>query len=98
MKIADVANIKTVPHTLVRLADGELGYLTKRVDRSADGKPLSMIHVWPFYLSVDDQVIRCHDFDVCPNTRRGNVADSRGFSWMPPTESARLGGMAISPD
>lgn len=43
MKMADIAKIKTVPHTLVRLADGEFGYLTKRVDRSADGKSLSML-------------------------------------------------------
>lgn len=43
MKLADIAKIKTVPHTLVRLADGEFGYLTKRVDRSADGKSLSML-------------------------------------------------------
>lgn len=43
MKLADIAKIKTVPHTLVRLADGEFGYLTKRVDRSSDGKSLSML-------------------------------------------------------
>ena len=39
----NIAKIKTVPHTLVKLADGEFGYLTKRVDRTADGKPLSML-------------------------------------------------------
>ena len=43
MKMADIARIKTVPHTLVKLADGEFGYLTKRVDRAADGKSLSML-------------------------------------------------------
>ena len=43
MKMADIAKIKTVPHTLIKLADGEFGYLTKRVDRTADGKPLSML-------------------------------------------------------
>lgn len=43
MKMADSAKIKTVPHTLIKLSDGEFGYLTKRVDRAADGKPLSML-------------------------------------------------------
>lgn len=43
MKLADIARIKTVPHSLIKLADGEFGYLTKRVDRASDGKPLSML-------------------------------------------------------
>ena len=33
MKMADVAHIRTAHHTLIRLADGELGYLTLRMDR-----------------------------------------------------------------
>lgn len=36
MHLAEIAGIKTVPHTLIRLASGELSYLTKRIDR--DGK------------------------------------------------------------
>ena len=43
MKMADIAKIKTVPHTLIKLADGEFGYLTKRVDRAVDGKSISML-------------------------------------------------------
>ena len=37
MHLAKIAKIKVVPHTLIRLKDGTLGYLTKRIDRSADG-------------------------------------------------------------
>lgn len=36
MHLAEIAGIKTVPHTLIRLKSGELSYLTKRIDR--DGK------------------------------------------------------------
>jgi serine/threonine-protein kinase HipA len=33
MHLADLASIKTVPHSLIRLASGNLAYITKRVDR-----------------------------------------------------------------
>lgn len=42
MHLAEIARIKVVPHTLIRLADGTLGYLTKRVDRSSDGDKIPM--------------------------------------------------------
>ena len=43
MKMAEAAGINVVPHTLIRLADGELGYLTKRVDRGSRGERYSML-------------------------------------------------------
>lgn len=42
MHLAKIAKIKVVPHTLIRLKDGTLGYLTKRIDRSADGDKIPM--------------------------------------------------------
>ena len=42
MHLAEIAKIKVVPHTLIRLKDGTLGYLTKRVDRSAEGEKIPM--------------------------------------------------------
>ena len=36
MHMAEDAGIHTVPHTLIRLASGELCYLTKRIDRDGD--------------------------------------------------------------
>ena len=42
MHLAELAKIKVVPHTLIRLKDGTLGYLTKRIDRSADGDKIPM--------------------------------------------------------
>lgn len=43
MKMASAAGIRTVDHTLIPMADGELGYLTKRIDRDAKGGKISML-------------------------------------------------------
>ena len=43
MKMAEAANIRTARHTLIRLADGELGYLTLRMDRGRRGEKISML-------------------------------------------------------
>ena len=42
MHIAEVAKIDVVPHTLMRMADGTLCYLTKRIDRDAKGEKMAM--------------------------------------------------------
>ena len=42
MHLAEVAHIQVVPHTLVRFADGELCYLTRRVDRTPKGEKIPM--------------------------------------------------------
>lgn len=42
MHLAAVFGIRTVPHTLIRLQTGELAYLTKRIDRTEEGKKLAM--------------------------------------------------------
>ena len=43
MKMADAAGIRTTPHSLIRLADGEIGYITRRMDRDATGGKISML-------------------------------------------------------
>ena len=43
MKMAEVAHIRTASHTLIRLADGELGYLTLRMDRGKKNEKISML-------------------------------------------------------
>ena len=43
MKMAEAARIRTAQHTLIRLADGELGYLTLRMDRGRKGEKFSML-------------------------------------------------------
>jgi len=43
MKMAEVAHIRTARHTLIRLADGSMGYLTLRMDRGKHGEKISML-------------------------------------------------------
>lgn len=38
MHLADIFKIQTVPHTLFRLQSGKLAYVTRRVDRTKEGK------------------------------------------------------------
>ena len=42
MHLAQIAKLKVVPHTLIRMKDGSIGYLTKRIDRKADGEKIAM--------------------------------------------------------
>lgn len=42
MHLAELAKIDVVPHTLMRMADGTLCYLTKRIDRSSSGGKIAM--------------------------------------------------------
>lgn len=42
MHLAEAAKINVVPHSLVRLADGRLGYITKRIDRTSKGEKIDM--------------------------------------------------------
>ena len=42
MHLAEIARIPTVPHALIRFVDGELNYITRRIDRTDDGQKLPM--------------------------------------------------------
>lgn len=42
MHLAELTKIKVVPHSLVRFEDGELAYITKRIDRTTNGEKLAM--------------------------------------------------------
>jgi len=42
MHLAALAKIKTVPHALIRLKDGSLAYITKRIDRDKKGGKIPM--------------------------------------------------------
>lgn len=42
MHLAEAARIKVVPHSLIRLADGSLGYITRRIDRTRKGEKIDM--------------------------------------------------------
>lgn len=42
MHLAEAVKIGVVPHSLIRLADGRLGYITKRIDRTSSGEKIDM--------------------------------------------------------
>lgn len=42
MHLAEVLKIETVPHSLIRFSDGELCYITRRIDRTSDGEKIAM--------------------------------------------------------
>ncbi len=42
MHLAELCKIDVVPHTLLRMSDGSLCYLTKRIDRTANGEKIAM--------------------------------------------------------
>lgn len=42
MHLAEAAKIAVVPHGLIRFADGELCYITRRIDRTKDGEKVAM--------------------------------------------------------
>jgi serine/threonine-protein kinase HipA len=42
MHLASIARISVVPHTLIRFSDGELSYVTRRIDRDRHGRKLLM--------------------------------------------------------
>lgn len=42
MHLAEAAKIQVVPHSLIRFKDGELCYITRRIDRTKDGKKIPM--------------------------------------------------------
>ena len=46
MRIAEAMGIKVVPSSLIRLQSGELSYITKRVDRTIDGRKIHMIDMF----------------------------------------------------
>ncbi len=43
MKMASAAKIETAVHGLIRMSDGELAYITKRMDRKSNGAKISML-------------------------------------------------------
>lgn len=53
MRIAESFGIKTVPSSLIRLASGELSYITKRIDRTKNGAKIHMLDMLQITESFD---------------------------------------------
>jgi serine/threonine-protein kinase HipA len=53
MRIAESIGIHVVPSTLIRLASGELSYITKRIDRTETGEKIHMIDMFQITEAFD---------------------------------------------
>ncbi|MHC1779522.1 MAG: HipA domain-containing protein [Bacteroidales bacterium] len=53
MRIAQAFGIKVVPSSLIKLASGELSYITKRVDRAESGEKIHMIDMFQITEAYD---------------------------------------------
>lgn len=53
MRIAEAFNIQVVPSGLIRLASGELSYITKRVDRYENGEKIHMLDMFQITEAYD---------------------------------------------
>lgn len=53
MRMAESFGIPVVPSSLIRLSSGELSYITKRVDRNANGQKIHMIDMFQITEAVD---------------------------------------------
>ncbi len=46
MRIAEAYGLNVVPSSLIRLASGEFGYITKRIDRTSEGEKIHMLDLF----------------------------------------------------
>lgn len=53
MRIAEEFGIPVVMSSLIRLASGELGYITKRIDRTKEGEKIHMLDMFQILEAVD---------------------------------------------
>jgi serine/threonine-protein kinase HipA len=56
MRIAEAFGIRVVPSSLIRLASGELSYITKRIDRDANGEKIHMIDMFQITEAFDKYI------------------------------------------
>ena len=91
MHLAEIAKIKVVPHTLIRLKDGTLGSLTKRIDRTADGEKRPMEDMCQLterqteykYKSSYEQIAKViAKYSYAPLLDQTDFYEQVFFSWM----------------
>ncbi len=53
MRMAEAMGIRVVPSSLIRLKSGELSYITKRIDRTVDGRKIHMLDMFQITEAFD---------------------------------------------
>ena len=91
MHLAELAKIQVVPHSLIRFADGELCYITRRVDRTDKGVKLPMEDMCQLterltehkYKGSYEQIAKAiQRFSAVPKLDMVNYWEQVVFSWI----------------
>ncbi len=91
MHLAQIAKIATVPHTLIRFSDGELCYITKRIDRGDKGEKYAMEDMCQLterltenkYKGSYEQIAKVIDkYSTTPLLDKVNFWEQVLFSWI----------------
>ena len=91
MHLAESAKIQVVPHSLIRFADGELCYITRRIDRTATGDKLPMEDMCQLterltehkYKGSYEQIAKAiQRFSAVPKLDMVNYWEQVVFSWI----------------
>lgn len=91
MHLAELAKMQVVPHSLIRFADGELCYITRRIDRSAKGYKFPMEDMCQLterltehkYKGSYEQIAKAiQRFSAVPKLDMVNYWEQVVFSWI----------------
>lgn len=91
MRLAEIAGLKTVPYSLMRFEDGELCYVSRRIDRTARGEKIPMEDFCQILgrVSADKYKSSCERiaegiarFSAFPGYDAGVFAELLLFSWL----------------
>jgi hipA-like C-terminal domain./hipA-like N-terminal domain len=91
MHLAELAKMQVVPHSLIRFADGELCYITRRIDRTAKGEKLPMEDMCQLterltehkYKGSYEQIAKAiQRFSTVPKLDMVNYWEQVVFSWI----------------
>ena len=91
MHLAELAKMQVVPHSLIRFADGELCYITRRIDRTATGDKLPMEDMCQLtdrltehkYKGSYEQIAKAiQRFSAVPKLDMVNYWEQVVFSWI----------------
>ena len=91
MHLAELAKLQVVPHSLIRFVDGELCYITRRIDRTATGDKLPMEDMCQLterltehkYKGSYEQIAKAiQRFSTVPKLDMVNYWEQVVFSWL----------------
>lgn len=74
MKLAEVAGISTAPHGLIAMQDGELAYITRRMDRGTKGEKYSMLDMCQLTNRLTEHKYRGAYIQLAETIRRYSAA------------------------